>query len=136
MNTFALVLVIPVLLTLVSATTLFFSFKGRVDTSGRYFLLAEFLWLIGLLLVITYNVNESLAGHTIYFVLSICILLSEVSLLLSIQALTKEVNTRKFLFWIALIVLTSISIEAQHFQDVSFRLETTSAGIIEMVAYT
>lgn len=131
MNTFTLVLVIPVLLTLASATTLFFSFKGRVDTSGRYFLLAEFLWLIGLLLVITYNINESLAGHPIYFALSLSVLLSEVSLLLSIQALTKEVDIEKFLSWIVFVLVVSISIEYCR-EFVSPRLPLLIASIFSL----
>lgn len=111
MNTFVLVLIMPTLLTLASATTLFFSFREKVDTSGWYFLLAEFLWLLSLLIVIAFNIDTSLVTLPIFLALSLCVLLSEVSLLLSIEALTGDAPLRKFLFWIVFVVLYSIFME-------------------------
>ena len=104
MNAFVLVLIIPALLTAVSASTLYFSFKGSVDTSGRYFLLAEFLWLITLLLVITLNVQPSFVTTPVFFSLAFSTLLSEVAILFSIKALTKKVNGREFIYWILFLV--------------------------------
>ncbi len=105
MNTFVLVLVIPTLLTIVSASTLYFSFKGRVDTSGRYFLLAEFLWLITLLIVIAMNIQPSLVVTASFFTLSVVTLLSEVTILLSIKALTKKITFRELIYWIVFVVI-------------------------------
>ena len=104
MNAFVLVLIIPALLTVVSASTLYFSFKGSVDTSGRYFLLAEFLWLITLLLVITLNVQPSFVTTPVFFSLAFSTLLSEVAILFSIKALTKKVYGREFIYWILFLV--------------------------------
>ncbi|WP_353432997.1 HAMP domain-containing sensor histidine kinase [Polynucleobacter sp. MWH-UH23A] len=103
MNTFVLVLVIPAMLTIVSASTLYFSFKGRVDTSGRYFLLSEFLWLLALLIVIVLNVLPNLISHPSFFVLSVVTLLSEIAILLSIKALTKKIQIREFIYWIIFV---------------------------------
>jgi signal transduction histidine kinase len=105
MNTFVLVLVIPTLLTIVSAGTLYFSFKGRVDISGRYFLLAEFLWLMTLLIVIAINVQPNLVATASSFTLSLVALLSEVAILLSIKALIKKIYVREFIYWIIFVVI-------------------------------
>jgi len=104
-NTFSLVLVMPTLLTLGSAGTLYFSFKGRVDTSGRYFLLAEFLMLLVLLLVIATNIEPSLATPAVFFVSNVFALISEVAIFLSIIALTQRIKLRKFIYLGAITVL-------------------------------
>ncbi len=104
MNTFVLVLTVPTLLTIVSASTLYFSFKGRVDTSGRYFLLAEFLWLVTLFIVIAMNLQPSLVSTLSFFAISVATLFSEVTILLSIEALTKKIPIRKFIYWIIFVI--------------------------------
>ena len=105
MNTFVLVLIIPALLTVVSASTLYFSFKGRVDASGRYFLLGELLWLMALLIVIAINIQPSLALTRIYFTLSLVTLLCEVAILVSIRGLTKKIHIQEFIYWIIFVVI-------------------------------
>lgn len=105
MNTFALVLIIPTLLTLGAAGTLFFSFKEKVDTSGRYFLLAEFLWLLTMAFVIAINTDETLATSLVFYIFTLCGLISEIAILFSIKALTQRVNTKKFIFWILILAV-------------------------------
>ena len=105
MNTFVLVLVIPTLLTVVSAGTLYFSFKGRVDTSGRYFLLAEFLWLMTLFFTIALNIQPSVAITPVFFAFTGVTLLSEAAILFSVKALTKSISVRKFFYWIIFIII-------------------------------
>ncbi|ANJ00433.1 hypothetical protein A8O14_10315 [Polynucleobacter wuianus] len=104
MNSFVLVLIIPTLLTIVSASTLYFSFKGKVDTSGRYFLLSEFLWLLTLLFVIALNIEPSLISTPSFFTLSVTTLLSEAAILLSIKALTKKIQIQEFIRWTVAIL--------------------------------
>lgn len=111
MNTFVLVLVTPTLLTIVSASTLYFSFKGRVDSSGRYFLLAEFLWLLALLIVITLNIWPHFVTTASFYTLSVVTLFSEVSILLSIKALTKKIDIRESIYWILFVLTYCGSIE-------------------------
>lgn len=105
MNTFVLVLIIPVLLTVVSASSLYFSFKERVDESGRYFLLAEFLWLMTLLIVIVMNLQPSSISPLSFFTISVATLFSEVAILLSIEALTKKIPVQKFIYWIIFVII-------------------------------
>lgn len=105
MNTILFVLIIPTLLTVVTATTLYFSFKGKVDASGRYFLLAEFLWLIVLIFTIAFNSQVFAANYMILFVYTTCTLISEVAILLSIQALTRRVLPRTFIFWLLFVMI-------------------------------
>ena len=105
MNIFVLVLIIPVLLTIVSSGSLYFSFKAKVDESGRYFLLAEFLWLMTLLIVIVMNLQPSLVSTSSFFAISVATLFSEVAILLSIEALTKKIQNRKFIYWIIFVII-------------------------------
>lgn len=111
MNTFVLVLVMPALLTIVSASSLYFSFKARLDVSGRYFLLAEFLWLMTLLIVIVMNIEPTFIATASFFALSVTTLLSEASILLSIKALTKKTDIREFLCWVLFVLIFSATIE-------------------------
>lgn len=104
MNTFSLVLILPTLLTAVTASTLYFSFKGKVDVSGRYFLLAEFLWLAVLLITIAFNAQLLPPLSTVFFVFTFCGLFSEVAILLSIQALMQRVLPRSFIFWLLFVL--------------------------------
>jgi signal transduction histidine kinase len=104
MNTFVLVLIIPVLLTITSSCTLYFSFKRTVDASGRYFLSAEILWLLTLLIVITININTGFATTLTFFTLSFSALLSEVAILLSLKALTNQIHTRESIYWILFVI--------------------------------
>lgn len=105
MNNFVLVALIPMLLTAVSASTLYFSFKGRVDASGRYFLSAEFLWLMALLIVTTMNLQPNLVVTASFFTLSVVTLMSEVAILLSIRALTNRIFFREWIYWILFVLV-------------------------------
>jgi hypothetical protein len=111
MNTFSLVLILPVLLTILSASTLYFSFRGTVDVSGRYFLLAEFLWLLTLVIVITINIKTGFATPLLFFTLWVAGLLSEVAILLSLRALTSPVHIRKLIYWILFVIAYCALIE-------------------------
>lgn len=105
MNTFVLTIVTPTLLTIVSAGTLYFSFKGRVDTSGRYFLLAESLWMVALLIAITLNIWQNFLTTASFYTLSAITLFSEVSILLSIKALTKKIDARQCAYWLLFVLM-------------------------------
>lgn len=111
MNNFALVLVMPALLTLGSAATLFFSFKGRVDTSGKYFLLAELLMLLVLILVIATNIYPKFATPTVFYISNLSALMSEVAIFFSIKTLAKKIKFKKFVFVTVPTMLYCVLIE-------------------------
>lgn len=55
------------LMTLLSASVLYFSFKGKIDDSGKYFLAAEILMLLTLIQVISTNLIPDARIPAVFF---------------------------------------------------------------------
>lgn len=103
MNNFSLVLILPILLTIISASTLLLSFKGKIDASGQYFLLSEILWLFVLIIVFIVNIEPSFKSPAIFYTFTAPTLLTEVTILLSIRSLTQEFSIRIFFSYLIFI---------------------------------
>jgi len=97
MNSFITLVIIYGLLTIGSASILYFSFRERVDASGKYFLTSELLVLPVLSQVIATNWYPELgmkwyilfAGNAFYIA-------SEIAIFFSIYTLTRNVDFIKF----------------------------------------
>ena len=89
------------LITIGSASILYFSFKGKVDSSGNYFLLAELAMLPVIALVILTNLIPNIATPFIHFLGNFFYGLSEVAIFFSIYVLTRKNNS---IFFIAAVI--------------------------------
>lgn len=104
-------------MTLGTVSILYFSFKGKADYSGRFFLLAELLLLptVGYLTLI--SIEPSYKLPWVSFLGNVCYLTSEVSILFSIYALTHNVSIRKYLMAIVGVVICCGLIEYARVHD-------------------
>lgn len=92
-------------MTVGSASVLYFSFKEQIDTSGKFFLLAEVVTIPMVVLFALINTNATYQQPAIFFLSNLLGLCAEVAILFSIHALTREVRIHKFL---ALMFLSAI----------------------------
>jgi signal transduction histidine kinase len=90
MNSIVPIMTLYGLITLGSAGILFFSFKGKVDTSGNYFLIAELGMLPVILQVITTNLSPNLATPLVLFLGNFFYGLSEAAIFFAIYVLTRK----------------------------------------------
>lgn len=103
--------IVYALITIGSASILYFSFREKVDASGRYFLLSESLMVLVMIQVIVTNIYHELANPIILFVGNFLYMASDVAMLFSIYALTQNVSIRKYVSIIFFAALYSVLIE-------------------------
>lgn len=99
------------LISLGAAATLFFSFRGRIDKSAQYFLLAELLMIFSNGTVIWANLDPANANTVIFFATNAFVLLSDGAIFLSMTSLKRPVQFKYFLLWILLTIGFCILIE-------------------------
>lgn len=97
MNPFVLLSIVYGLMTLGSASILYFSFSEKVDTSGKYFLLSESLMILVIAQVIVTNLYPEQITAEILFIGNFIHIASEIAIFFSIFALTKNISHKKYL---------------------------------------
>ena len=99
------------LMTLLSASVLYFSFKGKIDASGKYFLAAEILMLLTLMQVIGTNLMHDARLPIVFFMGTLFLTASDIAVLFSIVSLTRTVKFRIYLLAILATASYSLLIE-------------------------
>ncbi|MGV0963776.1 MAG: sensor histidine kinase [Polynucleobacter sp.] len=99
------------LMTLLSASVLYFSFKGKMDGSGKYFLVAEILMLLALSQVITTNLVPATRQPITFLMGTILITASDISVLFSIYSLTRTVKFRTYIYTVLAAAMYCMLIE-------------------------
>ena len=84
-------------MTVGSAGILYFSFKGQIDTSGKFFLLAEAVTIPMIVAFGLINAQPVYQKPAVFFFANALGLCAEVAILFSIHALTRKVQVRKFI---------------------------------------
>jgi signal transduction histidine kinase len=111
MNAFVLLLTLFGVMTLGSASVLYFSFKGKVDASGKYFLGAESMIFLVIILVIFTNIDSKFQSTEILFITNFLNTASEVAVLLSLYSLSNNHHKIKFSILIVILVIFCTFIE-------------------------
>lgn len=111
MNAIAALGITYLLITICSASILYFSFKGKIDASGRYFFLSELAILPGIFGVALGSLNPEYLGTTLFLVINTSVWITHVCVLFSIYALWSETNTRKFFLSISFGIVYAVIIE-------------------------
>lgn len=99
------------LMTLLSASVLYFSFRGKIDKSGKYFLAAEIMMLLALIQVICTNLFPETQQPIIFFLGTVLVSASDISILFSIYSLTHTLKFRSYIIVIFIAVIYCILIE-------------------------
>lgn len=111
MNPFVLLSIVYGLMTLGSASILYFSFSGKVDTSGKYFLLSESLMILVITQVIATNLYPEQINPGILFVGNFIHIASEIAIFFSIYALTQNISYKKYLAGLLFAAIYSVIAE-------------------------
>lgn len=117
MNAIILLSIAYSLMTLGSASILYFSFRGKVDTSGKYFLLSESLMILVLIQVITTNIYPDHINTAILFAGNLIHFASDAALFFSICALTRKITPAKYWTIIFFAAIYSVIIELTRLLD-------------------
>lgn len=99
------------LITLGSASVLYLSFKNGIDTSGKYFLLAESLVLVLLSLLLIAGFNANFEHPLIFFAGNLAHIGSEIAVLFSVYALNHQIKIKKFILVMMIAAAYCVLIE-------------------------
>ena len=111
MNAFVPLLILYCLITAGSASILFFSFKGKVDVSGHYFLVSELTMFAAIALIILTNLNFNLITPIVLFFGNVLYGVAELAIFFSIYAIARKNNVFFTFLMVALVVTYSIVME-------------------------
>lgn len=105
MNSIGTLALLYFLMTLGSATVLFFSFKSSIDISGRYFLLAESLMLLTIGQVVITNFDPTYIGTVSLLLGNWFGVSSEIAIFFSIYSLSRSIKVQQY---ILVVILSGI----------------------------
>jgi signal transduction histidine kinase len=111
MSALAALSITYLLITICSAGILYFSFKGKIDDSGKYFFLGELTILPGIFGVALSSINPEYLGPPLFFTINLSVWVAHVCVLFSIYALSHDIDKRKFLLSVCLGLVYATVIE-------------------------
>jgi len=111
MSALAALSITYLLITICSAGILYFSFKGKIDNSGKYFFLGELTILPGIFGVALSSMNPEYLGPPLFFTINLSVWVAHVCVLFSIYALSHDIDKRKFLLSVCLGLVYATVIE-------------------------
>lgn len=111
MNALAALGITYLLITICSASILYFSFNEKIDASGKYFFLGELTIIPGIIGAILGNLNSIFLASPVLFVINISVWSSHVCVLFSIYALSNNTSNKKFILAIASAIIYASAIE-------------------------
>lgn len=109
-------------MTLGTISVLYFSFRGRVDYSSRYFLAAESLTLLVVMYLAVINVDPSYKLPPVHFLGNWLYLVGETSIIFSIWTLTHPSSIKTYRFAVAATGIYCLFMELMRAQDPNWPL--------------
>lgn len=135
MNALAALAITYLIITICSASILYFSFNGKIDDSGKYFFLSELFILPGILMVAIGSINSELQNSTLFLITNISVWLAYLCVLFSIYALSGNTDKRKFYLATALGVIYATAIECFRSVNPSIQIITLIVSTVEAIFY-
>jgi len=133
MNALAALGITYLLITICSASILYYSFNGKIDSSGRYFFLGELTIIPGIIGVVLINLDPMFMSPPILFAINVCVWTAHVCVLFSISALSRKINSNKFILSILLAIVYASIIEAFRFGNARIQITTMLISISDAV---
>ena len=131
MNALAALGITYLIITICSASILYFSFNGKIDASGKYFFLGELTIIPGIIGVVLGNLNSEFVASPFFFVINTAVWCSHVCVLFSIYALSSNAHNKKFLWAIASSIIYASAIEVVRHTNASVQATTLMASIAD-----
>jgi signal transduction histidine kinase len=133
MSALAALSITYLLITICSAGILYFSFKGKIDASGKYFFLGELTILPGIFGVALSSINPEYLGPPLFFTINLSVWAAHVCVLFSIYALSHDTDHRKFLLSVGLGLVYATAIELYRSTNPPIQALTLIASIADAV---
>ena len=133
MNSLAALSIVYLLITICSASILYFSFNGKIDASGKYFFLGELTIIPGIVGIALINLQPQFLKPELLFVVNASTWISHVCILFSIYALSTTTNHKKFIVAIFAGVIYASAIEVLRHLNASIVTLTLVVSITDAV---
>jgi len=133
MNSLAALSIVYLLITICSASILYFSFNGKIDASGKYFFLGELTIIPGILGIALINLHPQFLKPELLFIVNASTWISHVCILFSVYALSTTANHKKFIVAIFAGVIYALAIEVLRYLNASIVTLTLVVSITDAV---
>lgn len=133
MSALAALSITYLLITICSASILYFSFKGKIDASGRYFFLGELLILPGIFGVALSSINSEYLGTPLFITINTSVWVSHICVLFSIYALSRDTDNRKFVLSIGGGIVYAVAIEIFRSSNPPIQITTLIASTADAI---
>ena len=133
MNPLAALSIAYLLITICSASILYFSFNGKIDASGKYFFLGELTIIPGILGIALINLQPQFLRPELLFIVNASVWISNVCVLFSTYALSSTTNLKKFTAAILCSVIYASAIEVLRYLNASINTLTLVVSITDVL---
>lgn len=133
MNPLAALAIAYLLITICSASILYFSFNGKIDASGKYFFLGELTIIPGIFGIALINFDPQFLRPELLFIVNASTWISHVCVLFSIYALSTTTNYQKFILAIFGGAIYASAIEVLRFASASITTLTLVVSITDLL---
>lgn len=131
MNALAALAITYLIITICSASILYFSFNGKIDESGKYFFFAELTIIPGIIGIILNNLSPALIATPIIFATNTFVWISHVCVLFSLYSLSSNTSNKKFILAISSSIIYASTIEIFRAANASLQTTTLIASIAD-----
>ena len=133
MNPLAALSIAYLLITICSASILYFSFNGKIDASGKYFFLGELTIIPGILGIALINLQPQFLRPEFLFIVNASVWISHVCILFSIYALSCTTSLKKFALGIIGGIIYASAIEVLRYANESITTLTLVVSITDAI---
>ena len=133
MNSLAALSIAYLLITICSASILYFSFNGKIDASGKYFFLGELTIIPGIVGIALINLEPQLLRPELLFIVNASAWISHVCVLFSVYALSTTTNHKKFTLAIFGGAIYALVIEVLRNESASITTLTLVVSVVDAI---
>ena len=133
MNPLAALSIAYLLITVCSASILYFSFNGKIDASGKYFFLGELTIIPGILGIALINLQPQFLRPELLFIVNASVWISNVCILFGTYALSSTTNLKKFTLAMLSSIIYASAIEVLRYQSTSINTLTLVVSITDVL---
>ena len=133
MNSLAALSIAYLLITICSASILYFSFNGKIDASGKYFFLGELTIIPGIVGITLINLEPQFLRPELLFIVNASAWISHVCVLFSVYALSTTTNHKKFTLAIFGGAIYALAIEVLRNESASITTLTLVVSVVDAI---
>lgn len=133
MNPLAALAITYLLITICSASILYFSFNGKIDASGKYFFFGELAIIPGIFGIVLGTLDDSYQTIPFFITINTSVWISHVAVLFSVYALSGKTDFKKFIWAIFSGIIYAVLIEIFRHENPSIQATTLIASVCDAI---